>query len=386
MLFLWTAQSWADSPADRAIRALLPPQQKFLVRAAVGDDLDFVAVLAADRLWGNWWTTPAKLGLFLQERSQPAKVHRLGILNGHPDGECFATAVYVGPSEFILSCKPEKGNQVIHERWLFDRHARSLRGSSRTERLGLTRLAAQDDHILVRTSAGQSYSFLAAQPSTLFLASEKWREPERRFGPKQSFTLERSSRTNTADFEGLWSITERPGGKARFYPFPPPDAATFAQRGLKGASVLEWAIGPWQIYEGELHFAATFYDSEGHSAYGAIGRFDTNERKYAITAPAALAPFSASAILVEGDVVWIGAFHRGEWGHYPGGLLRINRATNHADKFDVPDVIHAILRVGPRIFLATDAGLAVLEGNVVRRYLVHPDGPSLLQYLPHVPN
>lgn len=350
-VLLLTASSWAASPSDLAIAALLPPHLKKLARAPIGVDLDFVAVIASAQAPTYSWDTTTKLGLFLQSRTTASQVYRLAILDGHPAGQCLASAVYVSTGEFILGCQGKVQNEVFHERFLYDLTTKSLRGSVRSSQLAIERLEVQHDHIAFTASNGESYSFLADAPSTLFRAQLS--APSFRFGARKNFTLERSAR------KGVWSITERSAGKPQFHPFPPDDYLHAPE-----------SIGPWQIYDGDLYFATTF--PEPASGKGAFGRFNTGTRSYEMQAPEELKASAATAIFVDGSQVYLGFRDR---------VVIVDRGSNRLRQIPAPSAIHAIVSHNGRLYLGTARGLAILSGEQWITYFIHPDGPQLLEQL-----
>lgn len=348
---LLAVSSWAASPSDLAVAALLPPHQKVLTRAPVGVDLDFVAVVANDSAPSFAWEAGSKLGLFLQSRSKAAEVHRLAVLDGHPKGQCLAAAVFVSTGEFILACRRAETGDVFHERFLYDLASKTLRGSVRSPRVGIVRLEVQHEHIAFAATNGESYSFLADAPSTLFRAQLP--EMKLRFGPREAFALERSLR------KGVWSITERSGGKPRYYPFPPEDYLSAPE-----------AIGPWQIFGDDLYFGTAFPDAA--AGKGAYGRFSTGARRYEMHAPPEITAYPATAIYVDEGQIYLGLRDQ---------LAIIDRATNQVRLIRCAVAIQAIVGYKGRIYLGSAAGLGILVGDEIVHYFVHPDGPQLQEYL-----
>ncbi len=328
---------------------------QLLARAPVGVDLDFVAVLASSRSPVLAWDRAAKLGLFLQGRSNTNELHRLAILDGHADGDCEApAAVFVSTGEFILACTPaDKTKAAFHERFLYDLTAKTLRGSVRSPRQAVTRLELQHDHIAFRLANGECYSFLADAPATLFRAQVAEPPSSVRFGPRNAFTLERSAR------KGVWSITERSGAKPQFHPFPPEDYLNAPE-----------SIGPWQVYGNDLHFATNF-DST-NTAKGAYGRFNTAARRYEMQSPPELASLSATAFYVDSTHIYIG---------YAAELASIDKASGAIARSPMPSAVRAILVHHGRVYAGTDAGLTILLDGAPLHYFIHPDGPQLLENL-----
>jgi hypothetical protein len=137
-----------------------------------------------------------------------------------------------------------------------------------------------------------------------------------------------------------FTIIERLGKKNKAYPLPRTTYQEFARvrssevgAGYKPSTTkLAEEIGPAQVSEGTLWFAKTFYDSEGSTGVGGFGYFDTQTKSYKIYSPREVIDWSATAMLVEAEAVWIGLIHRGEYGDSSGGLLRFDRATGTCSK------------------------------------------------------
>ena len=102
---------------------------------------------------------------------------------------------------------------------------------------------------------------------------------------------------------------------------------------------MESDIGPFVQDGDKIWFATSFYDGEGVSGLGAIGTFDIATRKYQMRYLPEIAPWSGSAILLDGDDLWIGLKHRPEGADIGGGLLRYNMRTGAVKTFAIPDVI-----------------------------------------------
>lgn len=116
--------------------------------------------------------------------------------------------------------------------------------------------------------------------------------------------------------------------------------------------------------------AKSFYAGEGHSGVGGFGFHDaaTGERK--LFSPPEIVDWSVSAMAVETPAVWLALVHNGEWGGGSGGLLRFDRETGTVRRFALPDIGRGIALVSGRVFVATEFGAAVVEGDRVRRYFL----------------
>ena len=140
-----------------------------------------------------------------------------------------------------------------------------------------------------------------------------------------------------------------------------PDVAAFGE-----------VIGPYQIVGERFWFGKTFSDGEGHTGVGGFGYFDPQEKKYVVFSPPEIAPWSASALLVEEKDIWLGLVGHPEGATYSGGLLRYERDSGEAEEFDVGEVISQIKRWQGSLYLATANGLYILQDNRLTRYFFEP--------------
>jgi hypothetical protein len=77
-------------------------------------------------------------------------------------------------------------------------------------------------------------------------------------------------------------------------------------------------------------------------------------------------------MLVEPEAIWAGRVSHPEGADQSGGLLRYDRKTRQVRLYDVPDVIHAIARVGDAVCLGTNHGLYVIKNGEKTRYRAEP--------------
>ncbi len=129
-------------------------------------------------------------------------------------------------------------------------------------------------------------------------------------------------------------------------------------------------VGPHQWVDGKLWFGKTFYNAEGATGVGGFGFFDTVSRAYKLYAPPAIQRWSVSAILVEPDAVWLALYRRGEYGNYPGGLLRWDRQSGRARLLAMDQIGVAMARIGGSLCMGTNDGLVVMRGDDPSSYLV----------------
>jgi hypothetical protein len=137
-------------------------------------------------------------------------------------------------------------------------------------------------------------------------------------------------------------------------------------------------IGPFALSGTKVWFASTFYDGEGVSGVGAIGAFDIPARKYQMRYLPEIAGWSGSAILLDGDDLWIGLMRRPEGAGYGGGLLRYNTKTGSARKYAFPDVIYTVDRLGDALYCGTSHGLYIVRDDKVAHLRFEPDGKEKL--------
>ncbi|HUJ51345.1 MAG TPA: hypothetical protein VLW25_14145 [Bryobacteraceae bacterium] len=160
-------------------------------------------------------------------------------------------------------------------------------------------------------------------------------------------------------------------------PFPAPiPTIGFYRRALpqkQAPGEMESDIGPFVQNGDKIWFTTTFYDGEGTSGIGAIGTFDISTRKYLMRYLPEIAPWSGSAILLDGDRLWIGLKRRPEGADIGGGLLRYNMHTGRVKTFAIPDVIFTVDRARDAIYCGTSHGLYMLRGDQITQLRFEPN-------------
>ena len=159
------------------------------------------------------------------------------------------------------------------------------------------------------------------------------------------------------------------------YPAPIPTIDFYRQTlpQKQAPAEMESDIGPFVQSGDKLWFATTFYDGEGVSGIGAIGTFDIATRKYQMSYLPEITPWSGSAILLDGDNLWIGLKRRPEGAEIGGGLLRYNMRAGAVNAFGIPDVIFTIDRAGDAIYCGTSHGLYMLRGDQITQLRFEPN-------------
>jgi len=175
-------------------------------------------------------------------------------------------------------------------------------------------------------------------------------------------------------------------GRKQFYPVPIPTMALHRKvlPDKQAPGEIDNDIGPFVLDRtpgsNKIWFANTFYDSEGASGVGAVGSFDISTRQYAIRYLPEIAPWSGSAILLDGGDLWIGLMRRPEGASYGAGLLRYK--TGAVTKYAVADYINTIDRLGDTLYCGTSHGLYTVRDKKVAQLRFEPDDRGKLIMVP----
>ncbi|MFL6414778.1 MAG: hypothetical protein ACJ74Y_03810 [Bryobacteraceae bacterium] len=382
-----------------------PHHVRVLTRIKADSKLDLVALsTSVNDVPGFWW------GMFLQDRTDPGTVYKVTFERAPKD--CDAKAERATATELILSCVPEQGDvRGPNYKFSYDIRSRGLTGKLAYQPFSMPRLfSAGQSAVLVGSDRKtllaiqfdplteprfRVLSHTAARPwirrirtvrdtvgvgaeTQEFLEVRQRSVRSLRFGPQGSFALasRQSPLFTMPGFGG--SIVEHLSNKVKAYPLPRTTYNEFArlrpQRVRDGytRAVAEFGeeIGPAQAFDGRLWFGKTFYDGEGGTGVGGFGNFDPKTRKYEIHSVPEIVNWSATAMLVEPEAVWIGLASRGEYGDFGHGLLRFDRQTQECSPFEFPDIIFEIARVRDSVILATNFGAAVVQDRKLRRFFV----------------
>jgi hypothetical protein len=161
----------------------------------------------------------------------------------------------------------------------------------------------------------------------------------------------------------------------RFFPAPVPTLAQFqnARSRHRAPNEIQSEIGPFVLDGPRAWFANSFYDGEGVSGVGAIGSFDTLTHLYEMRYLPEITPWSGSAILLDGEDLWIGLMRRPEGASTGSGLLRYNTKTRAVAKYAIPDLIYTIDRLGETLYCGTSQGLYTIHGGKITQLRFEPD-------------
>lgn len=155
----------------------------------------------------------------------------------------------------------------------------------------------------------------------------------------------------------------------RTFTYQQPDYGTFKKyrprrvsNGYKAHNThIGQGIGPFQLNGNKIWFGTVFYDGEGHTGVGGIGFFDLAENRLKVSYYKEIADWSASALYVEQDSIWLGLAGHPEGSSYPGGLIRYDRRSGSFRNYDVPGIIYFIKKRADALWMGTTDGISILR-------------------------
>jgi len=336
------------------------PQAVVLRRIPADNGWDLVVALSSAHACEPaprpcWWNTKDRLGILLQDRGDPNKVLPLAIEPG-PNDDCSTRVERFTVQELVLSCMGEKWATYDNQKFVYDVRAHKLLGHFSYAPFSAERLLAGPEFVMKaeeRRLAVDIDSNSGEPQVTGNAAPEPPQESEAVFG---RFHLSRQKSRYGEEYSVI-------AGEGNVYPLaqtkPQPDPTDMNEQ-----------IGPHQMQGGLFWFGKTFYDGEGWTGTGGLGYFDPATASYHLYAPPEIAAWSVSAILVESDCVWLALDHRGEYGNYPGGLLRWDRNTQTVRRWEMPWIATTMARSDDGIYLGLTDGIAAIHGDRVVSYFV----------------
>ena len=375
-LLLASVAGYAQEPVEALLAPFFeqrdPRLRNVLVieRAAVGGERELI-LAGATSVPGRgpfFWEPQNSLGLFLRNDSG-GTIHEICLLPGEGGGGEIEVLA-VDSQRTILRTWPEKGGVGPRLTLTYDLEARCLRETHESEPVRLDWVVEIDGIPHFVLEGAERFALIRPGRDGLEVVSgdsarrmtTSWTESE----PDGAFAV----------VEG--KIVDRSGEGGSSYRLPQSTYAQFAKarpRRVRNGyreehTTIEERIGPHHAVGDRLWFGKTFYDGEGFTGVGGLGNFDMRERKFTLFTAPELADFSASTILVESEAIWLGLVLAGEYGDTSGGLLRWDRASQRATRYELKLVIHTITRHGARIYVGTEDGLAVFDGSGFSFYLV----------------
>ena len=400
MLSLWATFIQAATPATPADSAVLLAFKRaeaglahfaVLQRTGVTVDLDLVIAIGSPKALGTeqtpWigWSEERKIGLFLQEKMRPERVYSLGTKSGYQD--CDAYIERVTTTDTVIACHGEKSERYPHQKWVYDARAKKLLAQYSYRPFAMYRVfpsAGGAAFVGTDTQRLVAVEYKADQEPAFRVLSETEAQP-------WMARVRTSVGTEGAEARRVIRIEDdKAPSPVAIPPLPRTTYEQFAAarpRRVKDGYVRETteiqdSIGPWQQEGGRTWFGKSFYDGEGSTGVGGFGYLDWNDGKLHMFALPEIADWSVSAIAVGPDAVWMALVANGEYGVSSGGLLRYDRQSVTVRRFEFPDVAVQLIRSGGKTLAATDFGLAVVEGDRVRRYFIDRTTDGRLQVAP----
>ena len=336
------------------------PHAVVLRRIPAGDPWDLVVALSSEHACEQaprpcWWSTKDRLGILLQERGDPNKVLPLAIEPG-PNDDCSTRVERFTVQELVLSCTGEKWATYDNQKFVYDVRSRKLVGHFSYAPFAAERLLPGPRFVMKagERRLGVEIDSDSGEPQVIGNAAPgPAQESDAVFG---RFRLLRQKSRYGEEYPTIM-------GDGNAYPLaqtkPQPDPTDKNEQ-----------IGPHQVQGGLFWFGKTFFAEEGWTGTGGFGYFDPATASYHLYAPPEISNWSVSAILVEPDCVWLALYLRGEYGNYPGGLLRWDRNTQAVRRWEMPWIATGMVRSGDAICLSLTNGIAVLRGDRLVSYFV----------------
>jgi hypothetical protein len=147
---------------------------------------------------------------------------------------------------------------------------------------------------------------------------------------------------------------------------------------------LDQQVGPCVEQDGAVWFGVRFYEGEGISGVGGIGRFDPRSGDLTMHRPEILRDCSIDVIAHDGRRLWAGTYREGEGTPQPAhGLVRYDwvrrRVEGPMEEEDQPCGFHVtgLVRLDHTMWVATDVGLSRWDDATRRWTHFLPDPPSV---------
>jgi len=368
-----------DTAVIGAFRELNPGIVHFttVYRTQVGpeEDLSVVRGGAPVRHWAESGDIHALsdadvLGIFVLSRTDADVAHT--ILIDANSGSASIEVLLAGPDGVVIGRKGDYGMDKPRLRYFLDARTKAYYGK-REFAPGHT--VIEGLRLVVSEAAAATYTANACGSGV-------------QFGPAGAYAL--SSRPM-----GMWSapgcaVQRRDERGSQVFVVENGALENYADarprrveiNGMPDVSGLNETIGPWQLVDGQLWFGLTFYDGEGLTGVGGFGWFDTATESFEVLRPREMAEWSASAILVEEEAVWLGMMRRPEGMEYSGGLLRWDREAGTARRWPEVPLVRELRREGERLLVGGQGGGAVVEGDRVEVYVTDVDRAGRMRLSP----
>ncbi len=401
-LMLWSFAALAQ-PAPEAVRAAVAPSfQKVnpaiahfptFYRQPIDATHTLLAVGGSVAEPGGgppdlFWAQPNDaIGLFLADNADPARLRELAIIPS--DAGCAVKVERADASAVVMARVTDYGIRLASLKLFFDLRSRRLLKITEFQPVPVPDVAMLDQRLCFvgrqqeerlaacwEGSRPQMAEGALAQQVVQRAASPAARSKYLPIGPQARFFISLDEEKGPRAIEGIAEIA---GADHRLYKVPQSSYDEFRRArpervkdGYTEGSQIEERIGSYQIVDGRLWFGKDFYDGEGMTGVGGIGYFDSPARKFVLFTPPEIVDWSVSSLLVEPDAIWAGLARNPEGARYSGGLLRYDRASGQASRYDVDEVIVKIVRWKDGLYLGTENGLRVFRDGRLARYVFEP--------------
>jgi hypothetical protein len=359
--------------SDRSLGAV-----KVWHRAPLDEDMDLVVAIGArdaDHLgveFNGWAVLWEKVGVFLQNRSQPGRVYTITVANGKED--CAARVLRATATDTVISCTGEKFTVHANQKFVYDIRAKRLVRHFEYMPFGgyqiagaradAVRLLGRNGERQVAVDIGTGTPEIQLHPLPPALLPPGWPElssppsetESAPFGPSGAFRLVEDEDSDSECPFRERSIVERRGQRQQRHHMPP----SMCDR-----------IGPWAIDGNRFWFGKTFYSGEGNTGTGGFGYFDADTRRFTLLAPHAVTRSAASAILIQPDAIWLALAYYGEYNNTGRGVVRYDRRAQTTSRFDIGGSVGLLFTsFADRVVLAVEDGIIIFRGNEMNGYIV----------------
>jgi len=172
----------------------------------------------------------------------------------------------------------------------------------------------------------------------------------------------------------------RPGSPAPAIALSKPEAVALRPE-LKHAEEIAQEIGAWTEHSGTIWFGISFYDGEGTSGVGGIGRHDPKTGVTIVRRPNVIRDSSIDHIAHDGQWLWLATTGFYECSGRPPthGLARYDWNADRLDTFEGRDdgpcgfVVHDLVSDAKYLWVATDLGLSRRDRRAQRWEHFVPD-------------
>jgi hypothetical protein len=393
----------ADDPVLSALRGVDPKIRKTTTYArieAADFDLLLVAATAGDQIYElqsrEFWWDPSSILVLLKKAPTEREPEVLSVVRQFVPMGSTVRILRAKPDEILLA-RPydDEGASAPHLKFFID----IRRSTARTvEFEPFTFQTIRFDGRVPQFVVGDGQRFLVLRATStapfLKLLSESDAAPivsalpigVETVGGKEIRTVDSPRRPVEFGTDGQFrwdprdssKVFEKTGSDEKAFPLPQssqedwvkarPYAAgktenrSPADSGFSCPSCLpEEHIGPSQMVGPLLWFGKSFIDGEGSTGIGGVGYFDTTSRKFMMLRIPEAEEYSASALLVEGNTLWIGqAYNSSCSSDMSGGLLRVDLPSGKTRRYELPAIASSIVRFEDRLYVGTSDGVTII--------------------------